>query len=331
MLYSFTNGADGSNPTAPPIQGLDGNFYGTASGQGENGRSGSVYKITSSGVFTTLHSFTGTDGAIPTAPLMQATDGNFYGTTYFGGANGAGTIFRISASGKFKVLFNFALVTGYPNASLIQGSDGNFYGVTTGNSGNGYQGGFAFKMTPGGMLTVLHTFTGGSDGDNQIGGLVQATDGNFYGTNNVGGSGGEGTIFRISSTGAFTTLYGFDNDAVGANPQNTLLQHTNGMLYGETVIGGTSNMGVFYSFDVGLGPFVSFLPTTGKVGTNIDILGQGFKGTTSVALNGVPATYSVKSDAFLIATVPSGATTGLVTVTTPTGTLTSNKKFIVKP
>ncbi len=320
-LYSFTNGADGSSPTAPPIEGLEGNFYGTT--YGTDGNYGSVYKITPSRVFTTLHSFVGSDGANPAAPLLQGSGGDFWGTTLNGGTYGGGTIFRISASGKFDTVFNFDSAGGNPIAPIIQGSDGNFYGITLG--------GFAFRIDFQGCLRVLHTFTGGSDGGNQVGGLVQATDGNFYGTNNEGGSGGQGTIFRVSSTRAFATLYEFDDFGAGGNPQVTLLQHTNGVLYGTTAIAGTFDRGVFYSFDVGLGPFVSFLPAAGGVGRTIDVLGQGFKGTTGVSFNGTPAKFEVSSDTYLTATVPAGATDGFVTVTTPGGTLTSNKEFLVKP
>jgi uncharacterized repeat protein (TIGR03803 family) len=339
-LYSFTDGADGSVPAAP-IQGIDGNFYGTPSSctawssatlcqEGNANKYGAVYKLTPAGVFSTLHTFNGRDGANPTAPLLQATNGNLYGTTVQGGVNGDGVIFIITPSGNFKVLFNFGSETGVAlYAPLIQGSDGNFYGLTVKGGPSG--GGTAFKITPGGKLTVLHDFTGGSDGSNQVVGLVQATDGNFYGTNNVGGNGGEGTIFRVSSTGIFATLYNFDDYSLGANPQTTLLQHTNGLLYGDTALGGAYGGGTFYSFDVGLGPFVSFLPAAAAVGKPVEILGQGFTGTTAVSFNGTAAAYTVVRDTYLTATVPSGATSGFVTVTTPGGTLTSNKEFQIRP
>jgi uncharacterized repeat protein (TIGR03803 family) len=337
-LYNFKGGKDGSLPYAPPIQGLGGNLYGTSAGG--NGNNGSVYKITQSGSFTTLHSFDGTHGANPYAPLVQAADGNFYGTTTFGGTSGNGTIFRISASGKFVVLFNFdGTHGGHPSAPLIQASDGNFYGVAaTGGVGACASSpwcGVVFKITPTGVLTVLHNFNGGSDdGQNEVGGLVQATDGNFYGTNDIGGLGGfaAGVLFRITPTGTFTVLHNFFWDT-GGSAQATLLQHTNGVLYSTTAVGGTGNGGdgTFYSFDVGLGPFVSFLPAAGKVGNTIEFLGQGFTGTTAVFFNGTPATFSVVTDTYLKATVPAGATIGFVTVTTPGGILTSNKKFRVRP
>jgi len=103
------------------------------------------------------------------------------------------------------------------------------------------------------------------------------------------------------------------------------------MIYGLAVAGGTYNKGVVYSFDMGLGPFVSLVSTSGKVGKTVEVLGQGFTGTTAVSFNGTPATFKVVSATFLKATVPSGATTGPVTVTTPGGTLTSNQPFRVKP
>ncbi len=337
-LHNFT-GADGWESYAPPIEGFDGNFYGTTSlGSAVDIDYGSVYKITPSGAFTILHSFKSIstdvlpiDGGQPIGPLVQATDGYFYGTALEGGTYGVGTIFRISASGNFKILFNFNFDVphgSYPFAPLIQGTDGNFYGVAS--NGGSAGGGVVFKMTPSGSLTVLHNFTGGSDGRNEVGGLVQATDGNFYGTNSEGGAAGWGVLFRITSTGAFKVLHNFEWNT-GASPHVTLLQHTNGTLYSTTVVGGNNGQGTFYSFDVGLGPFVRFLPEARAVGHTIQFLGQGFTGTTAVSFNGTPALFTVISDKYLTATVPDGATTGFVTVTTPSGALTSNKKFQVRP
>jgi uncharacterized repeat protein (TIGR03803 family) len=323
-LYSFTNGADGSDPTAPPIEGEDGNFYGTTAAGGESvtdGQYGSVYKITPSGVFTTLHTFAYTDGANPLAPLLQAADGSFYGTTWSGGTSGAGTIFRITASGAFRVMFNFSpAVPGNPFGALIQDRAGIFYGTTSGGNadGNDY-GGIVFKFVPG-ELTVLHNFAGGNAGGDTVG-LVQATDGNFYGVNCV-----PGFIFIINPTGGNFSSFG-----IGGSLQDTLFQHTNGLLYGTSAVGGAYDAGLFYSFDVGLKPFVSFLPAARPVGGVVEILGQGFTGATGVSFNGTAATFTAESDTYLTATVPAGATTGSITVSEPGGTLTSNKIFRVKP
>ena len=261
---------------------------------------------------------------------MQGTDGNFYGTTFQGGYKENGTIFRISPSGKFLSLFNLHGTNGSnPEAPLIQGSDGAFYGTT--DNGGANNAGVVFKFVNG-SLTVLHSFTGGSDGIGPIGGLVEATDGNFYGTT-FAGTCGDGTIFRITPAGEFATLYTLPSDgSMGCEPDSTLLQHTNGLLYGTTDAGGMVNRGVFFSFDVGLGPFVTFLPAARQVGHTVEILGQGLTGTIGVSFNGTPATtFSVLTDTFMTATVPGGATSGSIKVTTPGGTLISNKQFEVKP
>lgn len=334
-LYSFRDKKDGSVPQAAPIEGEDGDFYGVSSsctGLGENNRCltenankfGAVYKITAKGKFRTLHTFNGRDGGNPIGHLLQASDGKFYGTTVDGGAHNLGVIFRISPSGEFKVLFNFDSRFGAgPFAALTQGNDGNLYGVTSGPDG-----GTVYKLGCNGVK-ILHNFAGGENGTNPVGGLVQATDGKFYGTNNIGPLDFVGgVIFRINPAGAFATLHKFDFTS-GGSPQTTILQHTNGLLYGETCCGGSFAVGVFYRLNAGLRPFVGFLPASGHFRTTIEILGQGFKGTTRVSFNGKRADFKVISDTFLIANVPPGATTGFITVTTPNGTLTSNKKFLV--
>jgi uncharacterized repeat protein (TIGR03803 family) len=341
VLHTFNN-TDGYQPLAPPIQGTDGNFYGTTELGGASS-AGTVYKVTPAGKFTLLHSFNGTDGLSPDAPLVQGTDGNFYGTTYDGGTSSYGVVFKITASGNLSVLYNFDFAHGArPDSPLVQGSDGSFYGTTF--TGGTPGAGVIFKITPAGTLTVLHVMNGTTDGGYSTAGLVQASDGNFYGVNSQEGANacisgsGCGTIFKISprSPYTYTVLYNFDGTG-GSYPAVTLLQHTNGILYGDTYVGGTgsvkpcaaSQCGVFYSLKIGLGPFVSLVSTSGRVGKTIEILGQGFRGTTGVSFNGTAATFRVISGTYLTATIPSGATTGFVTVTTPTHNLKSNKKFRV--
>jgi uncharacterized repeat protein (TIGR03803 family) len=282
------------------------------------------------GLFTLLHVFKGTDGSFPYAALVQATDGDFYGTTLQGGAYGLGTIFRISRWGDFTVVYNFDGNHGAsPSAPLVQGADGNFYGVTQAGGSSGK--GVAFKLKPHGNVIVLHNFTGGSDGSAPIAGLVQATDGNFYGTTNSGGQyNAYGVLFRISSTGVFKVLHNF-SPTTEWGAQTTMVQHTNGILYGTTEVGGSGGFGTFYSLDLKLAPFVKFLPASTYVGSKVDILGQGLFGTTQVLFNGVPASFGLIYDTYMVATVPAGATTGYITVTTPTGTLKSDKQFIVAP
>ena len=200
---------------------------------------------------------------------------------------------------------------------MIQGNDGNFYGTAAG--GGSYRQGVVFKLTPQGAITLLHEFADPNylnDGQYPFAGLVQANDGNFYGVTYEGGTTGYGVIFQITPAGAYSILYNFDGTH-GRYPESTPMQHTNGKIYGLTNIGGTNGAGVVYSFDMGLAPFVRLVSTTGKVGKTIEVLGQGFTGTTAVSFNGTAATFIVVSDTYLKATVPSGATTGFVTVTTP--------------
>jgi uncharacterized repeat protein (TIGR03803 family) len=327
-LYIFSGGIDGRYPTAPPIQGTDGNWYGTTRGDSSN--PGTVYKLTPAGKFTSLHQFA--NGDLPNAPLVQAIDGNFYGTTAHGGTNIQGNVFRITSAGKLTVLYQFDGTHGAaPYSPIIQGADGNFYGTAI-ESGSAF-GGVVYKLTSGGKITVLYNFIQGSGPSVPYAGLVQATDGNFYGTTSQGGTLNDGTIFRISgkvSTPSY--LYNFDR-ITGLLPEDTLLQHTNGILYGDTLQGGdpTSSCGVFYSWNQGLKPFASLVFTSGKVSQTVQVLGQGFTGTSAVSFDGVAASFTVVEDTYLTAVVPAGGMTGSVVVTTPGGMLTSNKIFRVLP
>jgi len=323
-LHSFTGGADDGCPLAPPIQGADGNFYGTTGGTCRTPPIATAYKITSSGSFTVL-------GSLPwrsDAPLLQGTDGNFYGTTILSGSD---TVFKMTPKGIVTIIYNFDQAHGdYPSGPLIQAGDSNLYGTTV--LGGRDDAGVVFKLTPRGAITVLHSFGDPNypnDGRAPFAGLVPATDGNFYGITAQGGTLGYGVIFRITAAGVYSVLYNLDV-AHGAGALSTPRQHTNGKIYGLTYGGGTSGKGVVYSFDVGLAPFVRTVSNSGKVGRVIGILGEGLTGTSNVSFNGTSATFTVFSDTYLTTTVPSGATTGFVKVTTPGGALTSSQEFRVK-
>jgi uncharacterized repeat protein (TIGR03803 family) len=245
VVYSFPAGS--SDPYTGLIQGSDGNFYGTTGAGGTND-DGTVFRITPSGTETVLHVFpkTGSDGETPYAGVIQGSDGNFYGTTYFGGANGLGTVFKVTPGGTETVLYSFAAGNDgeHPYAGVAQGSDGNFYGTT-------YQGGTSglgtvFKITPSGIETVLYSFAGGGDGANPEAGLIQGSDGNFYGTTLQGGAGGLGTVFTITPSGTETVLHAFAGSSDGANPSANLVQGSDGTLYGSTGAGGTKGFGTFF-------------------------------------------------------------------------------------
>ncbi len=342
-LYSFCtqpNCADGSESYSGLTQAMNGNFYGTASGYGY-GVAGTVFEITSAGVLTTLYTFTGPDR--PTSRLLLGTNGSLYGTTTVGG-NGGGTIFELTPAGNLTTLHELAVRQGSsPWAGLTQGSDGNFYGTTTFGGAN--NNGAVFKITPRGNLTTLYSFcaeTSCADGANPYSVLVEASDGNFYGTTSDGGNSacanGCGTVFEITPAGTLTTLYSFDGTE-GTHPYGGLLQSTRGVFYGTTLTGGNSTCtapyspgcGTVFSLDMGLPPFVTFVRGQGRVGQAMDILGQNLLGTTSVSINGLSATFTVISNSYLTATVPAGAITGYVAIVTPTGTLSSNTPFRVLP
>ncbi len=333
-LHTFNGTTEGVPADVPPIQGLDGNYYGTTSDGGLE-VFGTVYKMTPSGNLTVIYTFPGTSGLAYPMGVTLGTDGNFYGTALGGGVNRFGGVFKISPQGTLTVLHSFSGTPDgeTPKGAIIQATDGNFYGTTEAGGANGF--GSIYKMTPAGVLTIIHSFneTDGL-GLHPLAGLVQATDGKFYGAaaNNTS----SGVIFQITSSGTYSVLVSLTNVGgtyPGANPQVSLFQHTNGTLYGDTYGGGSALEGVVYSLGMGLGPFVSFVGPLfeGEVGKTIEILGQGLTGTNKVSFHGVAATFTVVSDTYLTAVVPAGAATGSVTVSTPGGNLTSNKSFRVIP
>jgi uncharacterized repeat protein (TIGR03803 family) len=288
---------DGSNPEAGLVQGTNGDFYGTTVGGGANFDHGTVFRITPSGTLNTLYSFCPKTncphGAHPSAGLVQGANGDFYGTTFVGGAggdcpadDGCGTVFKITPSGVLTTLYNFCSQGGnnctdgeFPQAALTQGTDGNLYGTTLGGGAN--SGGTVFSITPSGALTTLYSFCT----------LSGCTDGEL--------------------------------------PYAALIQDTNGTFYGTTYMGGGNNDGTVFSLSVGLGPFVETQPTSGPVGGTVKILGTDLTGATSVTFNGTGAVFTVNSHSLISATVPTGASTGTVQVGTPRGTLSSNVPFTV--
>lgn len=250
--------------------------------------------------FKTLDNFNGPNGALPYfMSLVQGTDGKLYGTTPLGGAqcftnSGCGTVFEITRDGNLTTLYKF----------FCQPSN-----CSDGLAGSG---------------------------------LTLATDGNFYGVTSLGGmssncnlAGGCGTVFKITPGGTLTTLYSFCSPtscADGRNPEGGVAQDTNGSFYGTTFIGGANGDGTVFSLSVGLGPFVALPTPAGIEGAKIGILGQGFTTSSVVKFGGVQATnVRLMGSTALLATVPAGALTGAVTVTTGGTKLTSNKPFRVTP
>lgn len=339
VFCSSNSCTDGLNPTGV-ILASDGNFYGTTNYGGTAGY-GTIFRISPTGTYKVLYSFCSqancTDGAYVGFPPIQGRDGNFYGVTDGGGNEGGGVLYELTASGTYKVLYNFCATGSCPGGSIpntiVQDSKGNFFGTTL--SGGSLIAGTAFEYTATGTYKVLHNFSSGL-GEAQS--LTLASDGNLYGLTGGGspqdGGDGVGSSFEITPSGKFTSLYTFcdcGNPTNGYNPEGTLFQGTDGNFYGTTMFGGTSgeDFGTVFKLSEGLAPLVETVPVAGKVGQSVIILGNALKGSTSVTFNGKAATFTVVSSTEIKATVPSGATTGTVSVVTPTGTLKSNPQFVV--
>ena len=283
-LYSFgtiqdANGdpLDGAAPSAALVPGPNGIMYGTTSAGGSNfGGAGTVFQITADGTLTSLYSFGAIvdtnydllDGFAPYGALTLGSDGIMYGTTSGGGSyfGSFGTVFRMTTNGALTSLYSFgaiqdtngnALDGATPYATMVMGSDGRLYGATFGGGANTNGFGTIFRMTTNGTLTTLHSFgmvvdaNGYAvDGANPRGGLVQGSDGMFYGTTYNGGTNNSGTLFQLTPDGAFSTLYQFTGANDGANPSGSLIQGTDGSFYGTTVNGGSNGDGAVFHFSV---------------------------------------------------------------------------------
>jgi uncharacterized repeat protein (TIGR03803 family) len=258
-LHNFTKDKDGAQLTAPLFKGKDGNFYGTASLGGPHD-GGTVFKVTPGGALTTIYGFCAqksgnicVDGDAPLGGLVQGANGNFYGTTSYGGVNDAGSIFEITTGGELTTLHSFASEAGDadgdgPSAGLVLANNGNFYGTAGG--GGAHNQGTVFEMTPAGTLTTLHSFDG-TDGAGPVSGLIQAANRNLYGVTPYGGAYSDGTIFEITLSGVLTDLHDFDSHhGEGSVPWPALVQGMDGALYGTTLAHGTSGDGTVFKFSL---------------------------------------------------------------------------------
>jgi uncharacterized repeat protein (TIGR03803 family) len=245
-LHTFTGGltggSDGANPQGTLVQGSDGYFYGTTVT--------TVFRVSAGGTLATLHSFNNITNANPQTPV-QGRDGNFYFTTTedpsqpYGPYPGYGSVFKMSPAGAVTRLYSFGGTNdgANPYGALVQGSDGNLYGTTSGGTNNA---GTVFKISTNGAFTSLYSFTGGSDGAYPYAALAQGSDGNFYGTTDQGGTNGWGTVFQITTNGAFTSLYSFTGGSDGYYPSAALVQGSDGAFYGITGSGGQGGNGTVF-------------------------------------------------------------------------------------
>ena len=276
LLYGFTAGGGSGNsgiffrmtpagvattlaslsgtPYGSPVLADDGNFYGLTRFGGGGSAYGSILRITPAGVVTQVFAFDQTTGTRPTGSLIKGNDGALYGMTAEYGANYSGTIFKFTTAGVFTKLvdFNSATIGGYPQEDLIQASDGNFYGITSYGGANGE--GTVFRMTPAGVLTKLADLDGSTTGRYPEGSLFEASDGNFYGLTKAGGTGGAGTVFRLTPAGVLTKIADFDRTTTGAEPLGSLVEGSPGLLYGTASRGGTGDYGTIFKVLISVPP-----------------------------------------------------------------------------
>ena len=341
-LYNFcVQGApctDGDQPVSALVQGVDGKLYGTTQGGGGPLNGGTIFTLTLEGTLTTLYRFCVQqgcpDGQEPFS-LFQWADGSFYGVTVVGGRNGQGTVFKLTPGGTLTTLYSFCSQPGCSDGGfpygLTMGADGNFYGATQGG-GTDEQKGTLFKVNPKGTLITLHVFCtnpgrngGCPDGANPVAAPTLGSDGYYFGM--TPGSGDNSSIYGITPTGLFKKLYQYQFPSAGGSAG--LIQGTNGLFYGTTGPDSAGGQGTVFSLDVNLGPFIKTQPGGGPVGAQITIIGTNLTSATGVSFNGTPSAFTVVSASEITTTVPSGAKTGRVQVTTQAGTLTSNLPFVV--
>lgn len=245
VVKALSTSADGGGAQGNLIQGTDGSFYGMTK-YTSGSTHGAIFKLTTAGVYTIIKKFDQlTTGGYPTGSLFQNTDGSFYGMTNEGGKNFFGTVYKVTTTGTLTVLshLNGATIGNQPQETLVAGKDSALYGMT--RYGGAYNFGTIFKLC-GGVTTVVRSLNKTTDGATPGGGLVRASDGNFYGMTETGGTNSVGTIFKLTAAGAFSVLKHFVTAADGAYPKGSLVQGTDGALYGITNSGGTSSGGTIF-------------------------------------------------------------------------------------
>jgi uncharacterized repeat protein (TIGR03803 family) len=299
VLHNFTVGANGANPEAGVIRDSAGNLYGTAVLGGE-ANAGVVYKVDTTGQETVLYSFTGgADGNDPFASVIRDSAGNLYGTTFAGGAPGAGVVYKLDTAGNETVLYTF---TGgadgaRPQASVIRDSKGNLYGTTSGGAA-GY--GVVYRLSKAGKEKVLYSFTGGADGANPVAGVIRDSAGNLYGTTLSGGTAKFGVVYKVDTTGNETVLYTFTGGADGGEPRAGVVFDAVGNLYGTTSGGGAANAGVVFKLDTAGSETVLYSFTGGADGSHpyagviLDAAGNLYGTTANGGIKNCGVVFEIK-------------------------------------
>lgn len=333
---------------APLLQASDGNFYGTSA------PSNLVFKMTTTGVQTVVYTFDGTHGSSPYSGLVQGSDNNLYGTTYSGGTSGLGVVFKLTLQGVITVLKNGDTVFGTLYPGLILANDANYYSATRGGGSSNY--GTTFKITKTGVATVESNFDG-AHGSAAFATPMQHTNGTIFGLTNGGGANTNGVVYSLNvgltgfarlvvTSGKVAGTVGILGQGFNKATSVTFggvaatFTHTGDTYISATVPAGaitgpvvvnipTGNLTSLQTFKV-TPTLASFSPSSGPVGTVVTLTGTGLTQTTKVTFNNVVATtIVVNSDSSVSATVPTGATTGKIAITTTGGNVTSTTSFTV--
>jgi len=246
ILHIFDT-SDGACPNfVTPVFDAQGNLYGTTSGGG-SGNSGTLFKLTPTGTLTILHNFCNYcagDGQVPQSGVTFDKKGNLYGTTQVGGTYTYGTLYEVTASGTYQILYNFMGGNDglYPMAPPVLDKKGNLYGTTENGGSGGY--GTIWKFNPKtGQKTILYNFSSTPDGSSPwAGALVLDKEGNLFGTT-TGGGNGSGTIYELSPDGTLTYLHSFSNQPDGDQPYGSVVFDKQGNLYTTTTHGGATQYG----------------------------------------------------------------------------------------
>jgi uncharacterized repeat protein (TIGR03803 family) len=332
-IYDFLNRTtDACCPLGALVLGANGDLYGTT-GDLSASSAQVAFSVSTKGVYKTLYTFAN-GNSVPSV-LTAGSDGNFYGTEADAdGYGNVGGVFRIAASGTFKLLYGFVSSTDvyYPSSGVVRDSNGKLYGTTAFPSGTGN--GALYDVTTGGKVTDIYNFPSTLNFDESANNMMQASDGNLYGASYNGGTGASGGLYELTSANVFSS-YSFAGDSnMGGGPGAPLMQNTNGIIYGSNSSGGAVTWGALFQLNIGAAPFISLVTPvySGKEASTIGILGQGFSSTSVVKFGGTPATTkTLTGTTYILATVPTGALTGDITVTTGSTVLSTTASYKITP
>jgi len=315
------------------IQLPNGDLYGTESNFAL-AKDNALVTLTLSGTAKIIHSFTADEGIAYGLPIL-GTDGNLYGISGLGASQShtsSAMVYRVTPAGDLTILASYpdwrnGYDPGYYKETLLQASNGDFYGTAA--LGGSKRAGAILQLTPAGTLTTLHEFSNLASGIPTV--LIEGTDHNLYGATQ-GTASSASSLFRISLSGQFETLQVINPTAIGSCPCGLTLG-SDGKFYGATLAG--PGGGTAWVWDLGLPPpkpkVTGVVPTSGATGSVVMVNGEFLLGATGVSFNGTPATtFSNISANYVSVTVPTGATTGPITVTTARGSSTSAGSFTVE-